>query len=86
MELQITKEEKRERLKNNIMTGFSIPILLYSLFMIVCDVIYIWDKTILFFKPLNEILPFLLVGYFIFIAKPSLLIAAIGMFLPSKKK
>lgn len=86
MGLQITKEEKRERLKNNIMTVIAVPILLYSLFMMGCDVAYIWDKTVPFFKPLNEILPFVIGGYFIFIAKPSLLAAAIGMFLPSKKK
>ena len=86
MELQITKEERRVRLKNNIMTVIAIPIILFSLFMMSCDIIYIWNKTVPFFKVWQEILPVTILGYIIFIAKPSLLVAAIGMFLPSKKK
>jgi hypothetical protein len=85
MEIQITKEEKRERLKAKWTTILGLPMLVGGLFMFFC--------TISFFIHKNPDLKFewphiILVtgwGYTFFSGKDTLLKGMIGLLVPSKK-
>lgn len=86
MDLQITKTEARERVKNKITTWVGVPILLWGLFMLVCRVAFIFtNNPELKFSIGAEILPTLMLGYALFSAKDSLITGMIGLLLPRKK-
>jgi len=87
MELQITKQEAKSRLKEKVTTWIGIPILLWALFMIGCK---IYDAITgkcpeCHFAIGTEIIPTIILGYALFTAKDTLLTAMAGMLLPKKK-
>lgn len=85
MEVQITKEEKRERLKAKWTTMLGLPMLIVGLFML--------GSTVSFFIHKNPDLKFewthiiLLTGwgFTFFSGKDTLLKGMVGILLPSKK-
>ena len=88
MEIQISKQEFKERLKSKVTTFLGVPIILWGLFMIACKT---YDAITgkcpdCHFAIATEIIPTIILGYALFTARDSLITAMIVMVLPFKKK
>jgi hypothetical protein len=86
MDLQITKAEAKERVKGGLGTYLGVVIMMIALGMIVCKIYDAFTDCCpdLHFSVATEIIPIMLLGYALFVARPSLIQGMVGMLLPKK--